>query len=430
MDTVFTHFRDPSPLPVELLDEAGYETALARSQRILDAAPVAPLDAVIHGVGVRLHTDNAFWRQMWSANWFAPDSWTTLTGQSPPTEPRIHLYAVAPEGQVAPQVSYSRQQNTAFLFGDMVYGPLRALAREAVARMLAEEEAVHFVPCMCSLDDKVGTLLLSPPNLQAAIAIPPLLDKEDVHLIAWDGVFIRYGLVRMVDGVTLLPKLVIDEKGNRIPGYRLFSWLDEYGYWEPRADARCLTLNGEEEYCFARDLDLARPPEAFAFPFEKEWYLPTQVVVAQPSLAGPLCRGLLENVPPLTSELLDRFGGWARQATSSLLMATDPPTRSLVKEMGQEQLMEALCRLRAAPHSRAMVSPEQLLPWRAGGHPGQALQIQRVALMGSDAPIFLGPPDLSEHLRGTTSQLSMGDTDEIARTLTNLLERAIGPYAS
>jgi hypothetical protein len=417
---VSTSIQDPAALPVERLDEAACAQALAEAQALLDVDAPPPLDAIIHGARVRLHTHNPHWTRFWSANWFAPDQWASLTTKSAPAEPQVHLYAIPAEAGAAPWAGYSREQNTGFLRGDTPYGPLRALALGAVARKLAEEEAVHCVAGTCLKRDGRGTLLLYPPDLDPETritALSALMEKDRAHLVALDSVFIRYGLMRMVDGVTFLPTLVIDEKGHTISGFWLFPWLEECGYWEPRADTRCLTLDGEEEYCFARDLDLGRTPEAFAFPLEQAWYLPTQIVAAEPALVGALWHGGLENVPPLTPELWQQFGAWADQAAAS-------SARALVEELGQEQVARALCRLRTAPHGRAMASPATLWPGRAGGHPWRPVQIERVALLEADKATPLDSQALSQHIASAPGQASSLCGDEISDTLTHMLARA------
>ena len=424
MNVILTSYSDPSPLPVEPLDKVGYESALIEAQGVLDAEAAVPIDAVIHGVRARLHTNNPHWRRFWSANWFEPGQWAALTGRLAPDVPRVHVFAIAPDARTSPWAGYNREQNTAFLVGDTPYGPLQALSLGAVARLLAEEQAVHYVPALCLKEDGRGTLLLCPPDVDPVTAISKLMESSQTHLVALQGVFIRYGLVRMVDGVTTLPTLVIGEKGITTTGYRLFSWLDEYGYLEPRADARCLTLGGEEEYCFVRDLDLWRAPEAFAFPAEKAWYVPTMIVAVQPGLIGALWRAGVENVPPLKPHVLDCLDDWTGQFASALSMSTAPSTRSLLEEEGQKRVVEALCRLRAAPQGRAMVSPEQLWPGRAGGHPWRPFQIERVAVVGSTAPTPLNAAALSKHLTVASANLSWLYEDAITDALTDLLRRA------
>lgn len=431
MNRCATRHRDPSPLPAERIDRAGQKAALADAKQCLDATPLPPLDAVIHGVGVRLHTNNPHWRRFWSANWFAPKQWLALTAAPSPIEPTVHLYAVAPDAEAMPWAGYHREQNVAFLIGDTPYGPLRALALGAVARLLAEDEAVHFVPGVCLTLTGQGTLLLHPPDSDLMTIIGALEEQGDSHLVAPAGVFVRYGLVRMVDGVTLLPTALIDEKGLAVPGYRLFPWLDEYGYWEPRADARCLTLQGEAEFCFARDLDLGRVPEAFAFPTEKAWYLPTQVVVPQPSLVGALwlrgepddCGGL-ENVPPFSRQLLAQFGGWASQAVASLASSATPALHSLFDQIGNKGVMEALCCLRAAPEARAMVSPEQLWAGRAGGHPWRPIRIKQVMLIDGEGFTRLDAEAVTAQLTRLGATPATLYEEEIARVLAEMLGRA------
>lgn len=444
MNVYLTGYTDPSPMPVERLDQAGYESALLEARGLLDAEPTAPLDAVIHGVTVRLHANNEHWQRFWSANWFAPDQWATLTGGSRPVEPRIHIYAVTPEAKGVPWAAYRHEEKTGFLRGDTPYGPLRSLALNAVGHTLAEEEAVHWVRAVCVTQGGRRKLLLTAPNLDLATAIPALMKLEGTHLVSFDGVFIRYGLVRMVDGVTLLPTLVINEKGYTIPGHLLFPWLEECGYQEPRADARCLTLEGEEVYCFVRDLDLGRAPEAFAYPLEQAWYVPTQMVTAQPALVGALRSGYVENVPPLTPGLWDQFGDWARQAAPTLDTAAFSSGRALsagapdgrtAEESREEKVAEMLCRLRAAVQGRAMVPPEQLWPGHAGGHPCRPSLLEEVMLLTPSGPTPLDPAALPEYL--VDKSVDLLDTvgapdgrplkgDEIRRRLATMLGRALG----
>lgn len=432
MDAFMTSSPDPAPMSAERLDAASYKSALSKAQRVIESDTLTPLDAVIHGVGVRLHTNSVHWHQFWSANWFAPSQWTALTGDAPPDEPQVHVYAITAEADASAAASPWAGHTTAFLTGDTPYGPLRALALGAVAHWLADEQAVHYVPGVCIKRGAQAGLMLRSSGVDQAAALPALMKSDETHVLAFDGVFIRYGLVRMVDGVTMLPTQILDEQGIATRGYRLFPWLDDYGFIEPRADIRCLTLDGKAEYCFARDLDLGRVPDAMAYPLEQAWYIPTQVVAGNPGLIGALWPGsesqnpaLLENLPPLTPELSDRFGSWAREAASALGDAANPSSRSLLDEMGEERVAAALCRLRAAPEARAMVAPEQLWPGRAGGNPWQPLRIRKVTLLGSDDLTPLDASALPEHLADTNAYLSGLYDDEANKILTTELGRAI-----
>jgi hypothetical protein len=430
MDSYVTRYS--VPVSAEHLDAVGYKSALAEAQQALGADPLAPLDAVIHGVGVRLYTNSVHWRDFWSANWFAPSQWAALTGAAQPDEPKIHVYASTEAEAETPWAGYSLAHTTAFLAGDTSYGSLRALALGSVAYSLADEEAVHFVPGLCAVQDGEPKLMLDAPGMDRPSAVAQLMANTEVQMVALDGVFVRYGLVRMVDGVTLLPTQVIDEQGFTTHGYRLFPWLDDYGFDEPRADTRCLTLQGEQEYCFARDLDLGRAPDAMAFPLEQAWYVPTQIVATDPGLVGALWpdtesknRGLLENVPALTPDLPDRFGQWASEAVSALGDAVNPSTRSLVERIGDDQVVEALCRLRAASEGRVLVSPEQIWPGRAGGNPWRSVRIGDITMLGSVRPASIDVQTLSEYLASAGAYPSGLYEEEANRVLTKMLGRAI-----
>jgi hypothetical protein len=304
------------------------------------------------------------------------------------------------------------------------------LTLRAVSDLLADEQGVHYVEGLCvktarKADEKVyGSLLLGLSDREKAERVNTLLEQEDLQLVSWDGVFVRYGLVRMVDGVTLLPTLVIDEKGNEIPGYHLFPWLHDYGYLEPRADARCLTLQGEETYCFARDLDLGRAPEAFAYPVEQAWYIPTQLVARQPQLIGPLWEAPWENVPSIGEELRERYETWARQVIPNLRKSTLPSTRRLIDTTDPEELVKTLCRLRAAPEARALVPPAQLWPARTSGHPGRPMTVLQVELYQDNAPVPIDAPALVEHLSELARQQCETKVPESVQTLADVLKLA------
>ncbi len=425
METFTTRHRDPDPLSVIRLDAAGSQAAFSEAQRILASDALSPLDAVIHGVRVRLHTNSTHWHRFWSANWFTPGQWGALTGSAPPDEAKFLVYATRTDSSESPWAGYNPAKFTAFLSGDVSYGPLRALAVDAVTHWLAEEEGVHFVPGLCMKRGREIILLLDTPGVDRTIAVPALMNRSDTHLVAFGGVSVRYGLVRMVDGVTMLPTQVIDEQGVTTRGYRIFPWLDDNGFSEPRADVRCLTLDGKREYCFARDLDLGRVPDAMAYAVEKAWYLPTQLVGGTPELVGALWprseseTALLENVPPFTPEVSQRLGPWASTAAAA------PPVKSLVEALGEAKVIEALCRLRAAPEARAIVPPQLLWPGRAGWNPWQPLRIRGVALLANDELIALDSAALKEHLAGECVRRTGLYGEEANKILTTELAQAI-----
>jgi hypothetical protein len=432
MEICATQHRDPAPLPVELLDAAGYHKALADFRQELGPTPIS-LDAVIHGTLVRLLTNSPHWAEFWSANWFAPHQWATLRGKPPDSDPRIHLFALR-GGDGSAWTGHRPEEGAAFLRGDVPYGPVRALALRAVAHLLGKRQGIHFIPAICAKVNGRGTLVLADTHRDRIDALRILTGMEDCHIVALDGVLMRYGLLRMVDGVTMLPTELYTEKGGTISGYRLFPWLEEYGYSEPRADARCLTPEGQEAYCFARDLDLGRAPEAFAYPLEHAWYVPTQMVAADPALAevfwpesagvtGRGCEGL-ENVPDMTPDLWERFGPWAQQAAATVPGRPASASRSIPEGSRPQGLAAALCRLRAAPEARAMAAPGRMWPDRAGGQLYQPLRIEQVVAADDPRLRPLDPPHIRERLDAIQSGFFAPDA-EAATTLATLLSRAV-----
>jgi hypothetical protein len=446
MTICVTHTQETAPIAGEQLDSKHFSSHIQAFRAELDRSKLAPLDAVIHGTVVRLHTNSPHWHRFWSANWFAPQQWAALTGNLPPTEPQVHIYASNSPQESVSWSGYHLDERTAFLRGDVPYGPLRSLALAMAGRLLAEDQAVHLVPGICAKVNGRGTIMLRAPSLDLPTALGTATAIENLHLCAVDGVLVRYGLVRMVDGVTMLPTTIIDEKGYTLAGYRLFPWLDAYGYWEPRADARCLTLKGEETYCFARDLDLGRTPEAFAFPVEQAWYVPTQIVANDPALIGALwsptetasakepveasgpagalgCHGL-ENVPPLTPALWEAFGAWATDATSTLTAHAPRATQALLDTLGARAVAEALCRLRGSTHARALASPQQLWPGNIKGNPAEPVLIERILVMDGQGLSQPEAADLFEQLGNADISLPVAPTEELTRALGTMLARA------
>jgi hypothetical protein len=242
----------------------------------------------------------------------------------------------------------------------------------------------------------------------------------------------------MVDGVTMLPTSIYDEKGFFIPGYRQFPWLKEHGYLEPRADARCLTLRGEEEFCFARELDLGRPPEAFAYPLEQAWYIPTQDIATSPRLVVALPNvgkgstdwsesdEYLENVPRMTAELREHYGAWAEEAAEALQAGTSPNIDPRLDHLDGETIITALCRVRASPITgRALILPHKMWSRDPSADPGEPVKIEQILQLDERGLSPIDPATLRTSLIDPADpRLSLTAADA-RRTLTDLLERSV-----
>ena len=89
------------------------------------------------------------------------------------------------------------------------------------------------------------------------------------QVVIADLVLVRVTLTRQVDGVQLAPTLILTERGQEIRGADICRWLREDAYQEPRADVFCLNLAQRDEPVMARDLDLGRCAEPYAYPLAK-----------------------------------------------------------------------------------------------------------------------------------------------------------------
>ena len=56
--------------------------------------PVYRHDVMIHGVRVRATTNSQHLYDFWADNWYSLSEWKNITGQAPPSEPRVNVYAL------------------------------------------------------------------------------------------------------------------------------------------------------------------------------------------------------------------------------------------------------------------------------------------------------------------------------------------------
>ena len=98
----------------------------------------------------------------------------------------------------------------------------------------------------------------------------------------------------------------------------------------------------------------------------------------------------------------------------------------LTRAQKEEQVVELLCRLRAAPKGRAMVLPERLFPGRAGGHPWRPIQIEQVAQLGPEGQSPLERTEITQNLAAAGLSLFGPEGQAGVDTLSTVLLRAIG----
>ena len=57
--------------------------------------PLSLHDVIIHGVRVRAITNSPHLEEFWLANWYGPEEWRAITGQTPSARPQVTVYALS-----------------------------------------------------------------------------------------------------------------------------------------------------------------------------------------------------------------------------------------------------------------------------------------------------------------------------------------------
>jgi len=167
----------------------------------------------------------------------------------------MSLYAVAVEGH-EPLTAIHLVQSAAVMINRTEREALLDAVASLAANALARQTAL-VVRGTCVEAKGNATLVTGPGH--ASVAAP--LGQVAIG----DLVLIRITLTRQVDGVQLAPTGVLTERGQEINGAAMWQWLRDDAYQEPRADVFCLSLDGRDEPVMARDLDLDRCPEPYAY---------------------------------------------------------------------------------------------------------------------------------------------------------------------
>jgi hypothetical protein len=111
-----------------------------------------------------------------------------------------------------------------------------------------------------------GVLVTGPDHADVAAQIAA---QAKGQIAVADPVLVRLTLTRQVDGMQLAPTRILTERGQEITGTRILHWLRRDAYQEPRADVFCLTLDQRAQPVMARDLDLDRCAELYAYPLTR-----------------------------------------------------------------------------------------------------------------------------------------------------------------
>jgi hypothetical protein len=252
VDSVF-HFA-PSPPDFERWLTVARRAALGGYTR----------DAILGGLRARLLTDNLPLAEAWSEIFFGPQDWRDLVRQTAPLQPAMSLYAAAVQ-DYEPVIAVSPTQSAAVMINrtesDALLDALIALAAQKLG-----EQIGWVARGTCVAVGQRGVLVAGPGHAEVATQIA---SQANGQIAVSDPVLVRITLTRQVDGVQLAPTRILTERGQEITGARILRWLRRDAYQEPRADVFCLTLAQRDEPVMARDLDLDRCAELYAYPLTR-----------------------------------------------------------------------------------------------------------------------------------------------------------------
>lgn len=328
--------------------------------------PLSLQDVVIHGVRVRAITNSSHLARFWRTNWYSPEEWRAETGLEPPVRPQVTVYAL---GRVADQQEaayYSRRTNTIVFFNTSYYGQLKSWVLGAVGRVLAEEWGIHSIHGACVEKGGRGVLYIAPTGTGKSTSSYGLqATYPDTRFHSDDWVYVRYTYATR-GGDRLAPVEVLPAQGASIRGYRVFRWIEDHR--GAAAQIRGLDLQNAERSVPLAELDLSRPPEAYAYTSEKIFYLRTNLVANFPLSAHEMLRSPLENVPDVTAAFLDGRAAELDALVDDILAVTGGPdqyAREAAAHLGampRDDLRRLLARLIAFDNGRAMLDITRILP--------------------------------------------------------------------
>jgi hypothetical protein len=411
------------------------ELVAAAVEHIVRHAAKEPLtlqDVVIHGVRVRAITNSSHLAKFWLTNWYSPEEWRAQTGLEPPAKPQVTVYALGRAADQQEAAYYSRRTNTIVFFNTSYYGQLKSWVLGAVGRVLAEDWGIHSIHGACVEKGGRGVLYIAPTGTGKSTSSYGLqATYPDTRFHSDDWVYVRYAYATR-SGDRLAPVEVLPAQGPAVRGYRVFRWLDDRR--SAAGQVRGLDLRNAERTVPLVELDLSRPPEAFAYTSEKIFYLRTNLVANFPLSAHEMLRSPLENIPDVTPAFLERRAVELDALVDDILAVTggeDQYAREAAAHlaaMPRADLRRLLARLIAFDNGRAMLDITRILPRaRVVTNPMEPTPLSSVILLKRDPRDRTVLASLS--LGAFMGRLLLGETPDRKREIAYNAYRAVDDEA-
>jgi len=402
--------------------DALVSAAVAHITKRAGAEPLYRHDVIIHGVRVRATTNSPHLYDFWADNWYSVEEWQTITGQRPPRDPQVTVYALGGVADQQEAAYYSRKTNTIVFFNTAYYGQLKSWVLGAVGRVLAEEYGIHSIHGACVEKDGRGVLYIAPTGTGKSTSSYGLMAYPRTRFHSDDWVYVRYTYATQ-DGRRLHPLAVRLSDGTEIRGYRVFRWLETQAASHGEATVQGLDLANQEVSSAVGALDVAAPLEAYAYTSEKTFYLRTNLVENFPLAAMEMLRSKLENVPDVSPAFLRRSEAMLEDLVEAIREEGGAVTEFFAA-MSRDALKQLLARMIAFDNARAMLDIAKVLPAdRVFTNPMEPTRLATVFLLrrdGGDRTVVERLP-----LPAFMSGLLIGETPERKREIAYNAYRAV-----
>ena len=318
-------------------------------------------DVIIHGLRVRAITNSQHLMDFWKENWYSPEEWQKVTGQTPSTEISIRVYALGGVEEQPEAAYYSRVTNTIMFFNTSYYGQLKSWVLGAVGRVLASEYGIHSIHGACVEKDKQGILYIAPTGTGKSTSSYGLMDYPNSRFHSDDWVYIRY-CYHTKDGRLVSPLSITLEKNELITtdpkdadlrGFQCFKWISDHP--ASKAEFKGWGIHNEQYALTISDLDLTKPIEAYAYLSEKVFYLRCNLAENFPESLVQLLKSNLENVPDATCTYIENNFESLESNYKTLIENSSQKVRDTFKGYTKEQVIDILSRFSAFDNARAML---------------------------------------------------------------------------
>lgn len=379
-------------------------------------------DVIIHGIRVRAMTNSKHLHDFWVENWYSPAEWQKFTGQAPPAEPRIKVYAILGVAHQQEAAYYSRQTNTVIFFNTSYYGQLKSWVLGAVGRILAAEYGIHSIHGACVEKAGKGVLYIAPTGTGKSTSSYGLMTYPQTRFHSDDWVYVRYTYATR-DGRRVFVLTAEGKDGSKAQGYQVYGWLDRHST-DSVARLTAMTLDNQQVGLTLGDLDLSKPLEAYAYTSEKVFYLRTNLAENYPLAACEILASKEENVPDVSDAFVRKNLPMLENIIGDLQnMQGGKRCRPLVGKSADE--LKRICgRLIAFDNARSMLDMAKVLPAeRVYTNPMEPVKLAAVMLLkrNADDPTVLSHLSIDSFME----RLLIGETPDKKRETAYNAYRAV-----